>query len=105
MAGKGKKHNQETIKEAAKLLAGLPEKPKVKEYTNAETVRLLKSEIRAAQAKGYTLKEIIDHLKSTNIEVGISTVKTEMRTTRRTRVKSGAAPASAGQPGGNSEGN
>lgn len=105
MAGKGKKFNQEVRDTLATSLAGLPEKPKVNEFTAAELVRSLKSEIKAAQAKGYTLEEIIEHFKSKNVAVGISTMKTETRATKRVKGKSGSAPASARHPGGGTDGN
>lgn len=105
MAGKGKRFNQDARDSLAASLAVLPEKPKVKEFTAAELVRSLKSEIKAAQAKGYTLEEIIEHFKSKNVDVGISTLKTETRATKRTKGKSDTAPASAGQPEGGSNGN
>ncbi len=105
MAGKGKRFNQEARDTLAASLAGLPEKPKVKEFTAAELVRSLKSEIKAAQAKGYTLEEIIEHFKSKNVDVGISTLKTETRAAKRAKGKNDAVLASAGQPGGGSDGN
>ena len=106
MAGKGKRFNQEARDSLAASLAVLPEKPKVKEFTAAELVRSLKSEIKAAQAKGYTLEEIIEHFKSKNVDVGISTLKTETRASKRAKGKSEADPAGrAGQPAGGGDGN
>ena len=105
MAGKGKKFNQEARDTLAESLTSLPEKPKVKEFTAAELIRSLKSEIKAAQAKGYTLEEILDHFKSRNVDVGISTIKAETRAAKRTRGKSEATTASAGQQGSAGDGN
>ena len=105
MSGKGKKFNQEARDTLAEALTGLPEKPKVKEFTAAELIRSLKSEIKAAQAKGYTLEEILDQFKSKNVDVGISTIKAETRATKRTKGKSEAPAISTGQQGSVSDGN
>lgn len=105
MAGKGKKFNQEARDTLAESLTSLPEKPKVKEFTAAELIRSLKSEIKAAQAKGYTLEEIIDHFKAKNVDVGISTMKAETRATKRAKGRNEATSASAGQQGSASDGN
>ena len=76
MAGKQKTFDQETRQKIEATLDNLPEKPKSERpLTTKELVTELRTKIRAAQAKGYTLEEIIELFKREGAQISLSIVK------------------------------
>ena len=76
MAGKQKTFDQETRQKIEATLDNLPEKPKSERpLTTKELVTELRTKIRAAQAKGYTLEEIIELFKREGAQISLSSVK------------------------------
>ena len=106
MAGKQKTFNQETRKKIEATLDSLPEKPKVERArTTKELVTELRGKIRAAQAKGYTLDEIVELFKRDGAQISLSSVKSALkgsssrsRTTKPAQTASNA-PADGSQNG------
>lgn len=84
MAGRQKTFSPEVKQKIEDVLDNLPEKPKAERpVTTRELVAELKAKIRAAQAKGYTLEEIVEMFKKNGAQISLSTVKTALRTPRR----------------------
>ena len=84
MAGRQKTFSPEVKQNIEDVLDNLPEKPKAERpVTTRELVADLKVKIRAAQAKGYTLEEIVDMFKNNGAQISLSTVKTALRTPQR----------------------
>jgi len=84
MAGKQKTFSPEVKQKIENMLDNLPEKPKAERpVTTRELVADLKVKIRAAQAKGYTLEEIVEIFKNNGAQISLSTVKAALRTPRR----------------------
>lgn len=92
MAGKQKAFNQETRQKIESTLDNLPEKPKSERpLTTQQLVAELRPKIKAAQTKGYTLEEIVGLFKQSGAQISLSSVKSALRTTTRSKPK---APAS-----------
>ena len=114
MAGKQKTFDQETRQKIEATLDNLPEKPKSERpLTTKELVTELRTKIRAAQAKGYTLEEIVELLKREGAQISLSSVKSALkgssprsRTTKPTQAGEQTAPqaASNAQPDGSHNG-
>ena len=114
MAGKQKTFDQETRQKIEATLDNLPEKPKSERpLTTKELVTELRTKIRAAQAKGYTLEEIIELFKREGAQISLSSVKSALkgssprsRTTKPTQAGEQTAPqaASNAQPDGSHNG-
>lgn len=104
MAGRQKTFSPEIKDKIESLLDNLPEKPKsARPVTTKELVTELKTKIRAAQSKGYTLEEIVEMFKKGGAQISMSTVKTALRTPRRaskTATAAGEAQKPAQQPNG-----
>ncbi len=106
MAGKQKTFGQETRKKIEATLDNLPEKPKAERaLTTKELVTELRGKIRAAQAKGYTLDEIVELFKRDGAQISLSSVKSALkgsssrsRTTKPAQTASNA-PADGSQNG------
>ena len=80
MAGKQKTFTQEVRQKIEATLDNLPEKPKAERpLTTKELVTELRGKIRAAQAKGYTLEEIVDLFKSDGAQISLSSVKSALK--------------------------
>lgn len=99
MAGKARMISEETIDKAKSLLANLPEKPKAKiGRTTSEAVAEIRAAIKAAQAKGYTLEEIVEQLKNeAGFEAGISTIKSALSSGRKKSTRSQPSQAKISQ--------
>lgn len=81
MAGKQRTFSPEIREKISTALDQLPEKPKEeREQTTTELVAALKLKIKAAQAKGYTLTEIVDLFKQSGAKISLSTVKASLGT-------------------------
>ena len=114
MAGKQKTLDQETRQKIEATLDNLPEKPKSERpLTTKELVTELRTKIRAAQAKGYTLEEIVELFKREGAQISLSSVKSALkgssprsRTTKPTQAGEQTAPqaASNAQPEGSHNG-
>ena len=114
MAGKQKTFDQETRQKIEATLDNLPEKPKSERpLTTKELVTELRTKIRAAQAKGYTLEEIVELFKREGAQISLSSVKSALkgssprsRTTKPTQRGEQTAPqaASNAQPDGSHNG-
>ena len=114
MAGKQKTFDQETRHKIEATLDNLPEKPKSERpLTTKELVTELRTKIRAAQAKGYTLEEIVELFKREGAQISLSSVKSALkgssprsRTTKPTQAGEQTAPqaASNAQPDGSHNG-
>ena len=114
MAGKQKTFDQETRQKIEATLDSLPEKPKSERpLTTKELVTELRTKIRAAQAKGYTLEEIVELFKREGAQISLSSVKSALkgssprsRTTKPTQTGEQTAPqaASNAQPDGSHNG-
>ena len=114
MAGKQKTFDQETRQKIEATLDNLPEKPKSERpLTTKELVTELRTKIRAAQAKGYTLEEIIELFKREGAQISLSSVKNALkgssprsRTTKPAQAAEQTAPqaASNAQPDGSHNG-
>ena len=114
MAGKQKTFTQEVRQKIEATLDNLPEKPKAERpLTTKELVTELRGKIRAAQAKGYTLEEIVDLFKSDGAQISLSSVKSALkgssprsRTTKPAQSGEQTAPqaASNAQPDGSHNG-
>ncbi|HCZ5078877.1 hypothetical protein [Salmonella enterica] len=80
MAGKQKTFTQDVRQKIEATLDNLPEKPKAERpLTTKELVTELRGKIRAAQAKGYTLEEIVDLFKSDGAQISLSSVKSALK--------------------------
>ena len=80
MAGKQKTFDQETRQKIEATLDNLPEKPKSERpLTTKELVTELRTKIRAAQAKGYTLEEIVELFKREGAQISLSSVKSALK--------------------------
>lgn len=90
MAGKQRTFDKETRIKIEGVLDNLPEKPKAeRSLTTKELVSELKGKIKAAQAKGYTLEEIVELFKQNGAQISLSTVKASLKsTTRKSTLKS-----------------
>lgn len=99
MAGKQKTFTQEVRQKIEATLDNLPEKPKAERpLTTKELVTELRGKIRAAQAKGYTLEEIVDLFKSDGAQISLSSVKSALKgSSPRSRT---TKPAQAGEQAG-----
>lgn len=114
MAGKQKTFDKETRQKIEATLDNLPEKPKSERpLTTKELVTELRTKIRAAQAKGYTLEEIVELFKREGAQISLSSVKSALkgssprsRTTKPTQAGEQTAPqaASNAQPDGSHNG-
>ena len=114
MAGKQKTFDHETRPKIEATLDNLPEKPKSERpLTTKELVTELRTKIRAAQAKGYTLEEIVELFKREGAQISLSSVKSALkgssprsRTTKPTQAGEQTAPqaASNAQPDGSHNG-
>ena len=114
MAGKQKTLDQETRQKIEATLDNLPEKPKSERpLTTKELVTELRTKIRAGQAKGYTLEEIVELFKREGAQISLSSVKSALkgssprsRTTKPTQAGEQTAPqaASNAQPEGSHNG-
>lgn len=88
MAGKQKTYDQETRKKIEATLDNLPEKPKSERpLTTKELVAELRTKIRAAQAKGYTLDEIVEIFRHAGAQISLSSVKNALRGSGQRRAK------------------
>ncbi|KPY60998.1 MULTISPECIES: hypothetical protein [Pseudomonas syringae group] len=87
MAGKQRTFAPEIREKIGTALDQLPEKPKeAREQTTTELVGALKTKIKAAQAKGYTLTEIVELFKQSGAKISLSTVKASLGTSpKRTK--------------------
>ena len=114
MAGKQKTFDQETRQKIEATLDNLPEKPKSERpLTTKELVTELRTKIRAAQAKGYTLEEIDELFKREGAQISLSSVKNALkgssprsRTTKPAQAAEQTAPQAANnaQPDGSHNG-
>lgn len=92
MAGKQKTFDQDTKAKIENALDSLPDKPPAERpITSRELITSLRTKIRAAQAKGYTLAEIVDLFKSAGAPVSMSTIKAALKgsSTRRKATSTG----------------
>jgi transcriptional regulator len=89
MAGKQRTFDKETRIKIEGVLDNLPEKPKAERaLTTKELVSELKAKIKVAQAKGYTLEEIVELFKQNGAQISLSTVKASLKgTTKKPTVK------------------
>ncbi len=95
MAGKQRTYDKTTRERVEKLLDELPEKPKSERaLTTRELVAELKSKIRAAQAKGYTLEEIAQHFQQAGATISVSTIKSALKGGSSARRQKSTTPAS-----------
>ena len=114
MAGKQKTFDQETRQKIEATLDNLPEKPKSERpLTTKELETERRTKIRAAQAKGYTLEEIVELFKREGAQISLSSVKSALkgssprsRTTKPAQAGEQTAPqaASNAQPDGSHNG-
>lgn len=99
MAGKQRTFAPEIREKISTALDKLPEKPKeAREQTTTELVNALKVKIKAAQAKGYTLNEIVDLFKESGANISLSTVKASLGTgTRKAKNRTAGGENEPGQ--------
>lgn len=91
MAGKPKTVAVEVRDKAVSDLANLPEKPKAeKGLALKDAIASMKTEIRAAQEKGYTIEEIVQSLKGSGMDIGLTTLKAAMRQSAKKRTAKAA---------------
>lgn len=102
MAGKAKHFTVESRDKVAAMIADLPEKPKApKALAAREIIASLKAEIKAAQAKGYTIEEIVQTFKTGGVDIGLTTLKNALKPPKKkpvlvaTSTHKGKEPASA----------
>lgn len=80
MVGRSRTYTQEIREKAANGLRALPPKPATERpLSTAETLKQLRPEIQAAIANGYTHEEILEQLKKSGINVGLSTLKSSLK--------------------------
>lgn len=80
MAGRQKLFGQDVRQTLETALDTLPEKPKSERpLTTKQLVAELKTKIRAAQAKGYTLEEITELFSKNGAQLSLSSVKVALR--------------------------
>lgn len=105
MAGKQKTFDQETRKKIEATLDSLPEKPKTERaLTTKELVTELRGKIRAAQAKGYTLDEIVELFKRDGAQISLSSVKNALKGSSPRRTTKPVQPASNAPADGSQNG-
>ena len=106
MAGKQKTFDQETRQKIEVTLDNLPEKPKSERpLSTKELVTELRAKIRAAQAKGYTLEEVVEMFRQAGAQISLSSVKSALKGSSPRRATKPAqsvssAPADGSQNGG-----
>ncbi|EFL5392036.1 hypothetical protein AA919_004269 [Escherichia coli] len=103
MAGRQKLFGQDVRKAVETALDALPQKPpSERPLTTKQLVGELKANIRAAQAKGYTLEEIAELFSKNGAQLSLSSVKVALRgsggrpTTRKTKAGTQASDAQNG---------
>lgn len=88
MAGKQRTFDQDTKRKIESILDGLPEKPKSERaLTTKELVGEMRAKIRAAQAKGYTLEEIVEMFKQGGAQLSLSSIKSALKGSSSRRAK------------------
>jgi len=86
MAGRPKSYTQQAKAKVEGILDALPEKPESERpLSTTELVKQLKSKIAAAQAKGYTLEEIVEQFKKAGVQVSLSTLKSGLKGKSKSR--------------------
>jgi len=96
MAGRPRSYSQQVKTAMGSLFDALPEKPESERpLSTTELVKQLKSKISAAQAKGYTLEEIIEQFKRGNVQVSLSTLKAALKGKSKARSADTRAPQGA----------
>ncbi|MFA5976544.1 MAG: hypothetical protein WC859_10335 [Elusimicrobiota bacterium] len=80
MTGRARTYTKETADKAAQALRSLPPKPPAERpMSTSDTIKMLKPEIVAAIANGYTHQEIVENLKKNGVKVGLSTLKNSLK--------------------------
>lgn len=98
MVGKSKSFTIESRNNVASILTALPEKPKAERALAAKyIVASLKAEIKAAQAKGYTIEEIVQSFKQGGVDIGLTTLKTALKQPRKKALTSGVVETTKSQ--------
>lgn len=98
MAGKSKSFTIESRNNVASILTALPEKPKAERALAAkDIVASLKAEIKAAQAKGYTIEEIVQSFKQGGVDIGLTTLKTALKQPKKKMLISGVVETTKNQ--------
>ena len=86
MARISKTFKKEVMENAIKAISELPEKPKAEpEMTTKEVINGMKSEIKAAMAKGYSTEEILALIKDAGVDIGMTTLRSVMTKPRKAK--------------------
>lgn len=77
------------IQIVAQGLANLPQTERVVKVNKTQTVKLLLNDIKAAQAKGYTVEQISEHLKQQGVNISVTLIRSALSKakTARSRAK------------------
>ena len=73
------------IQSIAQGLASLPQTERVVKVNKTQTVKLLLNDIKAAQAKGYTVEQISEHLKQQGINISVTLIRNALSKAKTAR--------------------
>lgn len=76
------------IQSIAQGLASLPQTERVVKVNKTQTVKLLLNDIKAAQAKGYTVEQISEHLKQQGINISVTLIRNALSKAKTARGRS-----------------
>lgn len=86
MGRTARKISRESLNTALQKLNEMPPKAEADAMPLNDAFLSLKPSINEMQKKGYSLNEILDVLKSSGIEIGLTTLKTAVAKPRKNRV-------------------
>lgn len=76
MGRTSKNFTAETVEAAIKKLNEMPEKPKEDVgLSTIEALAMLKPAVKAMQAKGYAMNEILAEIRTVGLDIGLTTLK------------------------------
>ena len=73
------------IQSIAQGLASLPQTERVVKVNKTQTVKLLLNDIKAAQAKGYTVEQISEYLKQQSINISVTLIRNALSKAKTAR--------------------
>jgi hypothetical protein len=73
------------IQSIAQGLASLPQTERVVKVNKTQTVKLLLNDIKAAQAKGYTVEQISEYLKQQGINISVTLIRNALSKAKTVR--------------------
>lgn len=94
MVERSRRVTRDVVERVGTMLRELPPKAEANALHTREAVAELKADILQARANGYSLAEIIEHMRANGLAASESTLKAGIRTTRTIRKPAGRKGAS-----------